>query len=47
MGKNLLITSDFPHYVREGIERGIFNGDTLVKPGIGGSLYMLTVLSVV
>ena len=35
-GKNLLITSDFPHYVREGVEKGVFNGDTLVKPGIGG-----------
>ena len=34
--KNLLITSDFPHYLREGIEKGIFNGDSLVKPGIGG-----------
>jgi hypothetical protein len=35
-GKNLLITSDFPHYVREGVEKGVFNGDTLVKSGIGG-----------
>jgi hypothetical protein len=35
-GKNLLITSDFPHYVREGVEKGVFNGDSLVKPGIGG-----------
>jgi len=33
---NLLITSDFPHYVREGIEKGIYKGDSLVKPGIGG-----------
>ncbi len=34
--KNLLISSDFPHYLREGIEKGVFNGDKLVKPGIGG-----------
>ncbi|MFA5329726.1 MAG: hypothetical protein WC384_18165 [Prolixibacteraceae bacterium] len=34
--KNLLITSDFCHYVREGVEKGIFKGDSLVKPGIGG-----------
>ncbi|MCJ7449185.1 MAG: hypothetical protein MUO72_16025 [Bacteroidales bacterium] len=35
-GKNLIITSDFPHYVREGVEKGVFNGDSLIKPGIGG-----------
>ena len=34
--KNLLITSDFPHYVREFVEKGVFKGDSLVKPGIGG-----------
>lgn len=34
--QNLLITSDFPHYVREGVEKGIFNGDSLIKAGIGG-----------
>lgn len=34
--RNLLITSDFPHFVREGVEKGIFNGNNLVKPGIGG-----------
>lgn len=34
--KNLLITSDFPHYVREGVEKGIFSNDSLVKAGIGG-----------
>jgi len=39
--RNLLITSDFPHYVREGVEKGIFNSDSLVKPGIGGvALYI-------
>ncbi len=34
--KNLLISSDFPHFVREGVEKGVFNGDSLVTPGIGG-----------
>jgi hypothetical protein len=39
--KNLLLSSDFPHFVREGVEKGVFNGDTLVKPGIGGiALYI-------
>jgi hypothetical protein len=33
---NLLVTSDFPHYVREAVEKGIFKGDSLIKPGIGG-----------
>lgn len=35
-GKNLLISSDFPHFVREGIEKGVFTGDSLIKEGIGG-----------
>ena len=40
-GKNLLITSDFPHYVREGIEKGIYSGDTLFMQGTGGiALYV-------
>lgn len=34
--KNLLISSDFPHFVRDGVENGVFNGDSLVTPGIGG-----------
>jgi len=34
--RNLLITSDFPHYVRQFVEKGVFKGDSLVKPGIGG-----------
>lgn len=37
-GKNLLITSDFPHYVREGIENGIYSGDSLVIKGTGGTV---------
>ncbi|HSO85914.1 MAG TPA: neutral/alkaline non-lysosomal ceramidase N-terminal domain-containing protein [Draconibacterium sp.] len=34
--KNLLVSSDYPHFVREGVEKGVFNGDTLMKAGIGG-----------
>jgi hypothetical protein len=33
---NLLISSDFPHYFREYVEKGVFRGDSLVRPGIGG-----------
>jgi hypothetical protein len=40
-GRNLLITSDFPHYLREGIEKGIFKGDSLAEAGAGGvSVYI-------
>jgi hypothetical protein len=39
--KNLLISSDFPHFVREGVEKGVFHGDSLKKQGIGGvALYV-------
>ncbi len=39
--RNLLISSDFPHFVREGVENGVVLGDSLVKPGIGGvCIYM-------
>jgi len=34
--KNLLISSDFPHYVREAVENGIYHGDQKVKDGLGG-----------
>lgn len=34
--KNTLITSDFPHYVREGIEKGVYDDKTLAKKGLGG-----------
>ncbi len=33
---NLLISSDYPHFFREGVENGVYNGDSLVMPGIGG-----------
>lgn len=35
-GKNLLITSDFPHYLREYVEKGIYRGDSLIIKGTGG-----------
>ncbi len=34
--QNLLISSDFPHYVREGVERGVVVNDTLRAAGLGG-----------
>ncbi len=34
--KNLLISSDFPHYVREGVEKGVYSGDSLIHEGAGG-----------
>ncbi|MFU8817922.1 MAG: hypothetical protein ACNA7W_21445 [Pseudomonadales bacterium] len=35
--RNLMITSGFPHYLREGIERGVWHGDTLIAEGLGGT----------
>lgn len=38
---NLLISSDFPHFFREGVEKGVYSGTQLVKKGIGGTaIYM-------
>jgi hypothetical protein len=34
---NLEITSDFPHYIRHYIENGIYNGDSLLYEGVGGT----------
>jgi len=34
--RNLEITSDFPHYVRQGIEKGIVIQDSLYVQGLGG-----------
>lgn len=34
--QNLLISSDFPHYVREAIEKGVYNGNELMYEGLGG-----------
>ena len=34
--QNLMISSDFPNYVREGIEKGIYVNDSMVQHGLGG-----------
>ncbi len=34
--ENLLISSDFPHFVRESVEKGVHRGDTVLAKGIGG-----------
>jgi hypothetical protein len=33
---NLEVSSDFPHYLREGIESGVVHGGRTVAPGLGG-----------
>jgi len=39
--KNTLVSSDFPHYMRQSVEKGIYDGDSLFVEGIGGiSVYM-------
>ena len=39
--ENLLISSDFPHYVREGVENGLQSRDSLIHKGLGGiAVYM-------
>ncbi len=35
--ENLLITSDFPHYVREAVENGVYANDSLIIEGLGGT----------
>jgi hypothetical protein len=39
---NLYISSDFPHYLRECIEEGVYDGEKLVQPGLGGVAVYLT-----
>ncbi|WP_194775767.1 hypothetical protein [Pararhodonellum marinum] len=34
--ENVLISSDFPHFFRKYVEDGIFEGDSLLHPGLGG-----------
>jgi hypothetical protein len=34
--ENLLLSSDFPHFVRQGMEQGVGAGDSILVPGIGG-----------
>lgn len=36
--RNLLISSDFPHYLREGIEKGLYKDTILQKTGLGGTV---------
>ncbi|GAB3314067.1 hypothetical protein GCM10027299_01760 [Larkinella ripae] len=36
--KNTLLTSDFPHYVREYLEKGITLGDSVIQKGLGGTV---------
>lgn len=39
--RNLLISSDFPHFLREAVEKGVYLGDSLVRKGVGGvALYV-------
>ncbi|MDN5217071.1 hypothetical protein QQ020_33680 [Fulvivirgaceae bacterium BMA12] len=35
--KNLLISSDFPHYIREAVEKGVVSDTTRLKAGLGGT----------
>jgi hypothetical protein len=35
--KNLYLTSDFPHYLREAIEKGVQRGDSTLIEGLGGT----------
>jgi hypothetical protein len=35
--QNLRLSSDFVHYVRQGVEKGIYHGDKLVHEGLGGT----------
>jgi hypothetical protein len=39
--KNLLITADFVHYLRDGIERGIFYEDKKIRDGAGGTVIFI------
>lgn len=39
---NLLISSDFPHYWRHYVEKGIYSGDSLIAKGLGGTAIFFT-----
>jgi hypothetical protein len=45
-GKNLLITSDFPHYVREGVEKAIGGVAVYINGAVGGLMTTHPSLSV-
>ncbi|WP_111308047.1 hypothetical protein [Confluentibacter sediminis] len=34
--QNLLISSDFPHYIREAVENGVYSDGKLMQEGLGG-----------
>ncbi|HUH48002.1 MAG TPA: hypothetical protein VLZ54_12660, partial [Arenibacter sp.] len=34
--QNLLISSDFPHYIREAMENGVYHEEQLMQEGLGG-----------
>lgn len=38
---NLMLSSDFPHYLREAMEKGVFAGDSLAMAGVGGTCIYL------
>lgn len=40
--QNLLISSDFPHYIREAVENGVHHGDQLMEEGLGGTAIYFT-----
>lgn len=40
--ENMLISSDFPHYWREYVEKGIYKGDSLIAKGLGGTAIFFT-----
>jgi len=39
---NLQLTSDFPHYLRQNVEKGVYNGQKLAKKGLGGIVVYAT-----
>ena len=43
---NLYISSDFPHYLREYVEKGVYNGDSLVQEGVGGVTVYLSLIHI-
>jgi predicted MPP superfamily phosphohydrolase len=40
--ENLAITSDFPHYVREGLEKGVYDNNKRIKKGLSGIVVYAT-----
>ena len=39
---NLQLTSDFPHYLRQNVEKGVYDGQKLAKKGLGGTVVYAT-----